>query len=177
MRERRSAACSARTSISSCCAAACDVELGHALAQLGQVLLRLGNAAVQVRDLLAQFAQLAFARQDAGLGVVRADGQRAVRLEQFALQRDEAKAAVWAAMARAAARSRTMSVRPSNWPASRSARDVAGDHLLRRGDHAGVGRHALRRDRHAHLAEQRHLDQAIAAPAIRGQWSARRDGP
>ena len=68
------------------------VEQRQRLAQIDQVAVQFGQAAIQVGDLFAQFAQFALARQNAGLGVMRADRQRAVRFQQFAAQRDEAMA-------------------------------------------------------------------------------------
>ena len=58
----------------------------------GQFVLGDGSAALERGQLLAQFAQFAFAGQDAGRPRKRADRHRAVRLEQLTRERDEAKA-------------------------------------------------------------------------------------
>src|SRR5262249_6143377 len=66
------------------------VALADALAQRDEVAFDVGDAPVRRGGLLPQFAQLALARQDAGLGVVRTDRQRAVSLQQFAPERHAA---------------------------------------------------------------------------------------
>ena len=77
-------------------------------AEVGLLGLHRGDAGVEVGDLFAQVAQFALAGQDAGLGVRRADGQRAVGFEQFAGPGDEPATRGAPARPRAAARSSTM---------------------------------------------------------------------
>ena len=201
IRSRRSAACSARTLISSCTATTRGVglDLFAAAARSRSVG---AAAAVERAACSPQVAQLALARHDAGLGVVRADRQGAVRFQQLALAGDEAiSPARW--RPGGAGRSRTMSVRPAAAPAGRRSsgwsqvtsgrrparvwtRSVTGEpgqsHLVGR-----LGRRPARRQgagkltrpengfqpRQARRPAARVADQEAAAPAPRGQVDQR----
>src|SRR5262249_23184832 len=66
------------------------VALADALAQRVKLAFDFADAPVQRHALLAHLPRLALTRQDAGLGVVRADGQGAVGFEQLTLERHAA---------------------------------------------------------------------------------------
>src|SRR5262249_46354250 len=63
------------------------------LARRGEFSLDGRNLGIQLRLTCSKFTQLAFSRQDAALGVMSADGQFPIALEEFALKRHEAVAA------------------------------------------------------------------------------------
>ena len=68
-------------------------EPRHLLPQRSQSALGIANLFLHLRALEAQFAELAFPRQDAGLSVVSADRERAVCFQELTLKSDEAIAA------------------------------------------------------------------------------------
>ncbi len=57
----------------------------------GVLLLGVDDHQVDIDRLLPQFAEFAFSRQDAAFGVVGADGECAIRLQEFAVIRDKAQ--------------------------------------------------------------------------------------
>ena len=120
------------------------IEPGDALTQIAKIALGFRQAALQLHHLLAQFAQLALARQDAGLRVMRADGYRAVGIEHLSLQGDEAMAA--GVPGDGAGR---IQVPDDQRLAKQLCRQIAqlrmlaGDQVLCQGHDPGVGGHAF----------------------------------
>ena len=118
-----------------------DVEPFAQIAQLGQVLLDVGQTRVELGHLFLEFEQFAAARKNAGLGVMGADGQRAVRFEQFALQGHEAKAGSVGGDGLGGGQ-----IADDQRAAQKLARQIgqlrmiAGNHLLGRRDQARMGR-------------------------------------
>ncbi len=116
------------------------VEPGHALAQVAEVAVQFRQAQVEDRDLFTEVAQLALARQDAGLRVVGADGHGAVDFHQLSLERDAAEAGD-----RPGQRSRCGQVADDQRAAEQARRQVGETqvvtthHALRRGDDAMRG--------------------------------------
>ena len=115
------------------------IQGGDPVAEVGKILVGLANPSVQVDGPLPQLAQLALARQDAGLGVMGADGQCAVRFEQFALEGDQPVAA--GVGGDGPGRRQVADDEGSPQKLGRQVgqfRAVAGDQLIGGGHHTGV---------------------------------------